>query len=79
MLRAVNTHCGAQGLSHQRAVPDILIRDLGVTQVELDDALLPHALCVQLEARSLLEARRYVPDELPLRVRQPHHLQHRAW
>ena len=65
---------GYHAVSKQRAVPDILVRDLGVTQVELHDALLPHALRVQLEARSLLETWRNLSDQLPLRVRQPHHL-----
>lgn len=65
---------GYHAVSKRRAVPDVLVRDLGVTQVELHDALLPHALWVQLEARSLLETRRNLSDQLPLRVRQPHHL-----
>lgn len=56
------------------AVPDLLVGDLGVAQVELHDALLPQALCVQLQARSLLETRSNLPDQLPLRVWQPHHL-----
>lgn len=64
---------GCCGLS-QRAVPDILVRDLGVPQVELHDALLPQALCIQLEARSLLETWSNLSDQLPLCVRQPHHL-----
>lgn len=68
-------HMGYHAVSKQEAVPDILVRDLGVTQVQLHNALLSHALCVQLEARSLLETRRNLSDQLPLRVRQPHHLQ----
>lgn len=68
--------------SKWRTVPDILIRDLGVAQVEPHDAFLSHAFCVQLEARSLLESRSNLSDQLPLRVRQPHHLQRqqdRGW
>lgn len=67
-------HMGYRAASKQKVVPDILVRDLGVTQVELHNALLPHALCVQLEARSLLETWRNLFDQLPLHVRQPHHL-----
>lgn len=67
--RATNT------TSNGRTLPDILIRDLGVAQVELHNALLSQALCIQLEARSLLESWSNLPDQLPLRVRQPHHLQ----
>lgn len=68
--------------SKWRTVPDILVRDLGVAQVEPHDAFLSHAFCIQLEARSLLESRSNLPDQLPLRVRQPHHLQRqtdRGW
>ena len=75
-------HTGYHAASKWRPVPDILVCDLGVTQVELHDALLPQVLCVQLEARSLLETRRNLSDQLPLRVRQPHHLwreQDRGW
>lgn len=63
-----------EGMLRALSVPDILVGDLGVAQVEPHDSLLPQALCVQLEARGLLETRSNLPDQLPLRVWQPHHL-----